>query len=454
MQAYFDRPVVLAAWLALAVFALWLRTRPDAATRWTGAIQLWRSSSAATVAADRAGRRLSSTAIFGLLACALAALSIAGPRSVSPRALPAAVALVLDRSPSMFLPALDGNGTRIAAVVERARTWCDAQGIDGRARTWRAWVDGRVQSAVGARPPEAWLDPTGAGGERTWTNFDDATSLWLSDAGPGFDPLHAGVMLTGARVQPGAVALAAGSGSPGDRWWWSGVDGDPLERRAGPVSVVAADANLPSDLRELVEVWATARGWRAEALAPRANSEPDLTVLGVPTGPADRLVGTADAGAGPLPAQIGLPLAPAPGGVPLVAATFRAASPAAEAGGGAAALLWGPGKLWTPLVALDLRSGDSTAQALAWTGWLDRAAGWAGPGAAGQQVVALTERAERAEAGFRPPAAFGDGIQGRLPVSWAWVAGLGAAAAAALAAWSGRGFPAAGVRFGRSPGLR
>lgn len=453
MEALFERPLALAALFALAAFALWLATQPAAAARWTGAVALWRPSSTEAAAADRKGRRWSAIALFGLAACGLAVVSIAGPRSVARRTAPGAVVLVLDRSPSMFLPALDGEGSRIAAVVELAQAWCDARGIDGRARTWRALVDDRLQSASGARPPEAWLERGRAGGEPPWTSFDDANSLWLSDGGPHFVPLHAGVVLSGARVEPGAVARAAESDRPGDRWWWSGQDGDPLERRAGPVAVVAVDANLPLDLRELVDVWAAARGWRVEPLDALGTSEPELTFLAQPpSASGERESGFADAGAGPAPAEFGGAAGPFPEGVPRVAATFRPSDPrSGRAIPGA--LWWGPGRLWTPLVALDLRRGDSTAQALAWMAWLDRAAAASG-GADGAGIVALTERAQRAEARSTAPAAFDGGSTERDHVSWAWVASLAAAALAAFAAGTGSRFSPVGVRFRRPSGLR
>ncbi|MEO6708831.1 MAG: hypothetical protein ABI054_00260, partial [Planctomycetota bacterium] len=254
---FFARPEAL--WLLLLIPLLgWLaRSSEPGLPQWTGALEFWRRSLEphAPLGAQRR-RSLPASVVAALLAVMLAILALADLRSIPAVAEPLHWRLVLDRSPSMFLPASDGlqDTPRIRRAVELSLELCERSGVEPQAREWLTFAFDGEHLSRGARPPEAWLDRGwGPGAEIPWQSLDRPEHVWISDCEPRFAASKAGIVQSGAAIVPGAVADL---GARCLVW-----DGKQMAEQPWPSARegISLDARLPRDIADLATLWAQAR---------------------------------------------------------------------------------------------------------------------------------------------------------------------------------------------------
>ncbi len=128
----------LALPVALLLFAAFAREEP--LRQPTGLLDLWRELELTRPErSGRASRRRPSVALLlACLALAAASLAIAEPRRVNSATSSRQLVLVVDASPSMFLPLEPGSPTtRVESALSRARTWLAEVDPDPRAVEWR-----------------------------------------------------------------------------------------------------------------------------------------------------------------------------------------------------------------------------------------------------------------------------------------------------------------------------
>ncbi|HTF86971.1 MAG TPA: hypothetical protein VK843_01085, partial [Planctomycetota bacterium] len=180
---FFARPEAL--WLLLSIPLLgWLaRSSEPSLPRWTGGLHFWRRSleTEAPIGAQRQ-RGLPWSLVAALLAVSLTCFALADLRRGPAATVPLHWQLVLDRSPSMFLPVSDGvqNTPRIRRAVELALELCERSGVEPQAREWLTFAFDGEHSSRGARPPEEWLSREwGPGGETPWQSLDRPDCVWI-----------------------------------------------------------------------------------------------------------------------------------------------------------------------------------------------------------------------------------------------------------------------------------
>ncbi len=241
------RPLGLLALALPLIVLLWSLRRAPSLEEPTGAFRLWQELAAAKQQSTARSRRgLPPGLAWLLFALAAASLGSAGPRSSrAPRLERWEV--VLDRSPSMFLPLEpDGGEARLRGAVRDAEAWLAQRGVDPELCTW-------IDSASGARRSRAELpalleEPLVAEAEPAWERFDAPGQLLVTDRAPGPGLEHASWVAVGGAAIPGLV-------DRGLSW-----DGEELvETPASTPERVLTDG-LPVELEQLVEIWSSARG--------------------------------------------------------------------------------------------------------------------------------------------------------------------------------------------------
>lgn len=246
-------------WLALLLLLpalIWLlAARQDQAhSVWTGTLALWRDAQQAPARATPA--RLPPMAVRLLIgSLAAAVLALAGPALSTPR-VAQTWTVVVDRSPSMYLPwSGDGGPTRLAQALERAQSMLAQVSADEDDIAWLDAAGGPPERASGPGVPRRWLSaPAAPRAEPDWAHHDEPGTLWVSDSAPDPAPRAAGWVASGGSAVAGFVS-AHGS----DRVEW---DGERLVERTNvgsrPVIVVAPRAAGP--LERVAMAWAEARG--------------------------------------------------------------------------------------------------------------------------------------------------------------------------------------------------
>lgn len=313
----FQHPWALWA-LCLLPAVAWLALRGRRGTvHATGTLGLWRRTlETPRTEPPRARRTLPLSAWVALAALGFGIAALAHPTAqAAPRVGPAWT-LVVDRSPSMYLPASTDerslatlglasagaeprSAMRLELAVRAAARMCESAGIPPESRRWRS--DGPLGKSefVGPLPPEDWftaptrgLDPLGAS-PTPFESLDRSDCIWVSDCEPRTAPLFAGRVCSGARAVPGPVAQ---DGATLRVWNGVGLEERTVERRG-----LRIDRGLPEPLRRFAAVWAEARGFAREEVEPEGLGafRPDRHALD--------LVG-AERGSGP--AQAGTFFAP------------------------------------------------------------------------------------------------------------------------------------------------
>ncbi len=223
--------------------------RPRAELRATSDLEPWRS-----VAASRGGglprtpRRMPLSLLLAALACALAALAVAGPRTGN-RAL--RWTAVLDTSPSMHLPLGDASSARTTRI-ERAVAM--ARDLAARAGAELGWIAPPHDLTLRADPVEAWFRRTSPP-TSPFEAWDVPGTLWVTDTAPADPPRDAGFVAAGGAAVPGTVAV--------ERTYRLDWEGEHLLRLDGAFAPrpVVVEGVLDGPLDRALRAWAAARGF-------------------------------------------------------------------------------------------------------------------------------------------------------------------------------------------------
>jgi len=252
--------------LLLPALLWWFARKPrPPRERATGTLAIWHEVlSDPNVVTGRRAHGVPPRLYWTLLALLLGSLALAGP--VLRRAAEAQRRVVLDTSPSMFLPWSTPDGEvsgrlRIEVALDLAR-----KSIDGPV-LWRRFDGARWEEAPGDAPPEAWLQATNLVQETLpWSEEDRPDSLWVTDRAA--EPRAAAWVASGGGAVDGLVGvrgvrrIEVRAGAL--------VDAGPATARA-----YALSAELPELVVALTHAWAQERGLVRRSGVPLA-----LEVLG------------------------------------------------------------------------------------------------------------------------------------------------------------------------------
>lgn len=407
----------------LALLVLWSLPR-EPAQHWLGSFALWVQSTPAAGSARRS-RRVPLWLALALLGLALGALALAGPRRL--RALELApLRVLLDRSPSMYLP-VDPRArhpTRLEAALAQLR---DRPELGTRELVWMLADGSQRRDAGGREPPVEWLAAPRAPAPEIGVLQHDAPDLVLvTDRAPDAPHARAGWSASGGALVPGTIGDEHAAGRVHALHW----DGQAVTRGAElePLLVLLlGDEPVPEPIEQLARAWAEARGFRLErATSP---SQTQLAHASLALHAASGAAGGLDArfereGAAARVRTCGAPREPSPGRE----AWLR------ELEGERVLLERAPGELWLHFDRCEFEPGDPARAAVAFARLFDETA------LPRSGAVSIAERAEVGSAAWRAPELLNDGAA--LASSLVFDAqagarldaGLAAAAALALAA--------------------
>ncbi|MEL6713967.1 MAG: hypothetical protein AAFU73_21375 [Planctomycetota bacterium] len=215
--------------------------------------------------------------LLAIGALLLSAVALAGPTPREPAPDARVLRVLVDRSPSMYLPidpAAPAGERRIEAaaraVVEAARgPWSAALGGPLELE-WEPLDRGRPASRAPALPSELRVPPRPAVPEPRFVGVDAADVVWLTDKARA-RPARAGLAAGGGPAVPGPVAW-----SPRGALVWDGRD-TVREADAARAPLLAVADGLDDGLAALVEAWRVDRGVE---LAARNDVEVELSVQG------------------------------------------------------------------------------------------------------------------------------------------------------------------------------
>jgi len=229
--------------------------RPRAERLATSDLDSWRSVTASRGSGTpRAPRRMPFALWLAVLACALAALAVTGPRT-GERTL--RWTAVLDTSPSMHLPLAAGTSsptTRIERAVSMARELAAREGAE------LAWIAPPHDLTPRAAPLEAWFRRASST-TSPFEAWDVPGALWVTDAAPAVPPREAGYVAAGGSAIPGTVAV--------ERTFRLDWDGEHVLRLDGAIAArtVVVEGVLDGPLDRALRAWAAARGFNLDARA-------------------------------------------------------------------------------------------------------------------------------------------------------------------------------------------
>jgi hypothetical protein len=245
-----DRPWALAA-ILVPLVVLWLaRFRPRLLARASGAQSLWAELARAEDNQRRAGARIPPALWWTAAGMVVGAAALAGPR-LAPAQGVQSLRIVVDRSPSMYLP-LAGT-TRLEHALARTLALVDGDDPGWSARE-RVWISADEPLARAPRPPDAWLRaPRIPQAEPYFAAEDRAGTVWLTDQAPNPPPAHAGYVASGGPAVVGPVDTRGTT-----RIDWDGVSLVEVVSGAPPRHVVIAGA-LPELVQQALRAWCAAR---------------------------------------------------------------------------------------------------------------------------------------------------------------------------------------------------
>lgn len=200
-----ERPLAAALYaLPLAVLLLSLR-RDQPREVLVGTARFFPRDEAAS--GSRTARRLTPDRIAAIAALTCAITALLGPRPAPEEHAREAFALLVDRSPSMYLehdPKSGRADRRIDVAIEAALAALGERAGDLDI----VWLDGEDEVGTGAQPPPELLEPPRTPrAEPMFGAFDREGVLWVTDTPPVPRPSHAGVALGGGEAVPGPVAV-------------------------------------------------------------------------------------------------------------------------------------------------------------------------------------------------------------------------------------------------------
>jgi hypothetical protein len=264
-----ERPLAL---LLLALpFALLLlvrlRARPEEDA--TGTLEIWRRAAAEQPTSAARSRRKIPLAIWLVCASlACAAVAAAGPRQKHEGGQ--SITIVVDRSPSMFLPS--GSGIRLERPYVRLKHGPVSRGLAATSSivtiTWVSSGDVGGRGIVADDMPPEWKTPPRiAAPEIDFDSWDRPGVLFWTDRWPVSTPLQAGLLAGGGDAVPGPIGIHEGK-----LVVWDGTT-VAVTSQAAPLRAVRIDPRVPESIARAARSWAAARGL---AVAP---STPDPTIF-------------------------------------------------------------------------------------------------------------------------------------------------------------------------------
>ncbi len=375
MGLVFLEPVALIGLVApFVLLALGLR-RQESREVYLGTTRLLSAQEAGEAGARK--RSLPAWLVAAAIATALGVLALAKPGYEGAPPQGVVVELVVDQSPSMYLP-LQAQGAatpatrRIDAAWEAFGRWADGHEAD---------ITGGVYVTTGAGDPVPWQDvpvpdePETAAPEVLWQAHDAASTVWITDRGvDDQDRGSAGLFASGGEAIPGPVSV----GAQGEIYWKA--DGTSEFREVsgqgqGQAGVVRLDPDVPRVLRDLAGVWADVRGMRLE-MSEGAGDEPELWVGMASTGaPPEPSPGTG--GTGSTSVRVGrdgweadVSLSGSEGAAPRLGDGW---GPWLLDPAGQALVTMAPGQVELGFADFQGQPSDEAAFAVSWIGLFDRA---------------------------------------------------------------------------------
>lgn len=350
--------------LALPVIVLLLvRLLARPAAQFTGTLALWSRLEQASIARGaRSHRRIPPAVWLLALALSFGALALAGPRLPSEKEQRVWYVIV-DRSPSMYLPS--EGGTRIVRALTLARDALQRLVLAGDRVQWIAPNGTAGEIVIAREPPEEWLRaPHLPRPEPGWSDQDREGVLWVTDRAPTRLPRHAGLLASGGAAVPGPVSAQGTT-----RFDWNG---EALVEVPGgaPARRVARTGTPPPILASMLDTWATARGW---SLDPASSSEIGLEVRTIRTA-AGAEKQAIDAGRDGWSARGEMTSTASSGDAEGALELWLAARVAGDPSRRLALVTFGPGRIESAWSAMEDPRGDPAAFAVSWAELFDRAA--------------------------------------------------------------------------------
>lgn len=324
----------------------------------------------------RRRRALPGWLILAAASLVLAALALARPgvAPVPPRGV--VVELVVDRSPSMFLPVRVGGdppeevGRRIDVAFESFRAWAAAyEAREGMLVLVRA-SDGALTPWRDVDVPEP---PRLAAAAPTWSAFDAPGVIWISDAEPADGKrVHAGVFSSGGAAVPGPISIG-----PAGAVVWKAPGVTEFHPELGSSRLLVMEPAVPALLQEVARLWAGERGLQVvEGHRGDVSREAELRILGPASEPTPGVAGSGAASLRPTGrdawrAMVQRAPEPSsgsdgPGGGPAPAPWLIGAH-------GETLLAWSPGVIECYFWRFITPPDDEAAFAVSWVGLFDRA---------------------------------------------------------------------------------
>lgn len=274
----FEQPAAAALFLlpAVVVALSFQRTRPR--SLWLGTARFFPDHG--EKAGSERRRSIPWSRVAAIAGMAFGTLALMGPAPAPLEPGPERFACVVDRSPSLYLPAENaagnatGAGTRLAEALARMEEALTERSERSGREVELVWVDGSEPGArvaglmslgnrpLGDRPPSDWLERSRVPRPETrFAAFDSVGTIWITDRQPAFPGQRAGYVASGGAAAPGVIATTRSEGGAPAALLWSGEPGAALRIQVdGQVSRVAIDPALPGLVFQLANLWAADRG--------------------------------------------------------------------------------------------------------------------------------------------------------------------------------------------------
>ena len=272
----FERPWAAALYvLPLAVLLLSLR-RDQPREVLIGTARFFPPDEATS--GSRTKRQLTPDRIAAIAALVCAVTALLGPRPAPAARGSDSFALLVDRSPSMYLehdPRSGRADRRIDVAIEAALAALEDHSIDVEL----VWLDGGREIGTGPEPPDELLEPPRPGrDEPLFEAFDREGVLWVTDAPTGAWREHAGIALSGGEAVPGPVAVTP----DGTRVWTA--DGRIIDAGSGaPRPRVRIAAGVEPLFVRFAELWARERD--LEVTSEDSARDVELEIVPAPKSP-------------------------------------------------------------------------------------------------------------------------------------------------------------------------
>ena len=208
-----------------------------------------------TTSGARSKRQLTPDRIAAIVALVCAVTALLGPKPMPKKHGRDAFALLVDRSPSMYLEhdSLSGDADRrIDVAIEMALAAIE----DHPTEVDVVWLDDGIEVGTGVDAPVELLEPPRIPREEpVFEAFDRDGVIWVTDALRASRREFAGVAASGGAVVPGPVAVTS-SGTLA----WNGVGRVVDAGSDAPRARVRIAPDVDPLFARFVELWARERG--------------------------------------------------------------------------------------------------------------------------------------------------------------------------------------------------